>query len=221
MPFGYHVRDCGINTNVLQARCVITSVNSIADRLKAAREALGLSQEELARAAGVSQGTIGNIESGTRRQPRELLAIAKAARVSPEWLQSGIGLMEASPDYSLSPAQPLSLGQTRVTTALKWEDVTMTATLPQKFELVLPDDSMAPRAKKGQTVTFEAGIDPKPGDGVLVSDAQDNIYLRIYRARRGGAWEAHAVNTDYSSLDSLADGLRVLAVLVGVQARWE
>ncbi len=64
----------------------ITAVNSIADRMKQAREAAGLTQPQLAKKAGVSPGTIGNIESGTRKQPRELLAIAAALRVTPTYL---------------------------------------------------------------------------------------------------------------------------------------
>ncbi len=87
----YHVRDCAPNTNVMQAAVQITSVKTIAERLKQAREDLGLSQEQVAERAGVSQGTIGNIESGTRKSPRELLAIAAAVKVSPEWLKSGKG----------------------------------------------------------------------------------------------------------------------------------
>ena len=51
--------------------------------MKQAREAAGLTQPQLAKKAGVSPGTIGNIESGTRKQPRELLAIAAALRVTP------------------------------------------------------------------------------------------------------------------------------------------
>lgn len=69
----------------------ITGVINIAERLKAAREEAGLNQPQLAAAAGVSQGTIGNIESGARRNPRELLSIAKAVGVHPEWLKSGRG----------------------------------------------------------------------------------------------------------------------------------
>jgi transcriptional regulator with XRE-family HTH domain len=64
-------------------------VRTIAERLKHAREALKLSQGEVAAAAGVSQGTIGNIESGLRKNPRELLAIAEAVKVTPQWLKTG------------------------------------------------------------------------------------------------------------------------------------
>lgn len=69
----------------------ITNVNSIAERLKQSRESKGLTQSELGGLAGVSQGTIGNIESGLRKNPRELLALAKALGKNPEWLKSGKG----------------------------------------------------------------------------------------------------------------------------------
>lgn len=51
--------------------------------------AKNLTQEDLARAAGVTQSTIGNIEAGTRKSPRELLAIAGALGVDPLWLKTG------------------------------------------------------------------------------------------------------------------------------------
>jgi transcriptional regulator with XRE-family HTH domain len=85
----YHNRDCFINTNVMQVPRLITDVNTIAFRLKSARDEASLTQQELADKAGVSQGTVANIESGARKNPRELLAIAKAVGVYPEWLKSG------------------------------------------------------------------------------------------------------------------------------------
>lgn len=52
--------------NVMQVGCPITDVTTIAERLKEARADLGISQKDLARLAGVSAGTIGNIEAGAR-----------------------------------------------------------------------------------------------------------------------------------------------------------
>jgi transcriptional regulator with XRE-family HTH domain len=49
------------------------------------------SQQDIATAAGVSQSTIGNIEAGERKRPRELLRIAAALGVSPVWLETGEG----------------------------------------------------------------------------------------------------------------------------------
>lgn len=75
----------------------ITCVNSIAERLKHAREEAGLTQPELARRSHVSAGTIGNVESGIRKAPRELLAIARALKVNAEWLKAGKGPKSAEP----------------------------------------------------------------------------------------------------------------------------
>lgn len=92
----YHDRDVTANTYVMQPGDVITLVNSIAERLKWARERLGLSQQQVAEVAKVTQGTIANIESGLRRNPRELIAIARAVRLEPLWLKEGTGPRESA-----------------------------------------------------------------------------------------------------------------------------
>lgn len=71
---------------------------SIGSRIKEARTALGWSQVRLAEEAGVTQSSIGNIESGLRQRPRELVSIARALQVSPAWLETG-----------KSPRSPLEL----------------------------------------------------------------------------------------------------------------
>lgn len=78
-------------------------MKTIAYRLKEAREAAGMTQPELAKKAGVSPGTIGNIEAGTRKNPRELLAIARAAGVRAEWLRDGKGPMVDDNNVSVGP----------------------------------------------------------------------------------------------------------------------
>ena len=59
------------------------------ERLKEARTKKGLSQGQLAKACGVSQGTIANLESGYRKQPRSIIEIARALGVDAEWLATG------------------------------------------------------------------------------------------------------------------------------------
>jgi transcriptional regulator with XRE-family HTH domain len=97
MPQHYHNRDNKATTNVIDKSGPITYVIllSIAERLKSAREAANLRQDELAARAGVSQGTIANVEGGFRKNPRELLAIARALGVNAEWLKSGKGTRES------------------------------------------------------------------------------------------------------------------------------
>jgi SOS-response transcriptional repressor LexA len=89
-----HERDKYATTNVIDFSDSITVVINIAERLKAAREIAGLTQEQVAAAAGISQGTVANIESGIRKAPRELMAIARSVNVHPEWLKSGRGPRE-------------------------------------------------------------------------------------------------------------------------------
>lgn len=93
-----HVCDISPITNVLTYSGPITSViSTLADRLRTARTEAELRQEQLASLAGVSQGTIANLEAGTRKNPRELLAIARALGVNAEWLKTGKGPMRPSP----------------------------------------------------------------------------------------------------------------------------
>lgn len=97
-------------------------METLAQRLIAAREAKEWSQPELAKKAGVSQSTIGNLEAGLRKRPRELLAIAHALGVEPRWLETGIGTMSKAPaNYEIAERLPR---------ALKKEESTMLA-IPQ------------------------------------------------------------------------------------------
>lgn len=89
MPRFYHDRDCFVNTDVSGQSGTTLVVDTLAARLKEAREEAGMSQPELARAASVSQGTIGNIEAGLRTGSQSLAAIALALRVRYLWLRDG------------------------------------------------------------------------------------------------------------------------------------
>lgn len=64
-------------------------MNSFRQRLTWARQEKNLTQEQLAKLAGVSQGTIGNLESGLRASARKLPQIAAVLGVDPLWLAEG------------------------------------------------------------------------------------------------------------------------------------
>lgn len=68
-------------------------MKTIAERLRYAREQKGWTQTQLAVAADVSQGTIGNIESGARQSKGSLPKISKALGISHDWLADGEGEM--------------------------------------------------------------------------------------------------------------------------------
>jgi phage repressor protein C with HTH and peptisase S24 domain len=84
-----HDRDYEVNTLVSLQHGQMTAVDSIASRLARARERAGLTQQQLANLAGVSQSTIGNIEAGLRQSRGSLPQIAEALGVRLKWLRDG------------------------------------------------------------------------------------------------------------------------------------
>lgn len=86
----------GLITFVKKVRDEAQLRQTLGGRVALARSWRGMSQAALAKAAKVAQGTIGNVESGTREKPRELLRIAAALRASPTWLETGRGEWDAS-----------------------------------------------------------------------------------------------------------------------------
>lgn len=73
----------------------MANMKTVAERLKKARERKEWSQAQLAAAAGLSQSTIGNIESGIRQARGSLPELAKVLGVSYEWLANGVGELDA------------------------------------------------------------------------------------------------------------------------------
>ena len=57
--------------------------------LRMARNDLGMTQEQLAKAAGTNQATIQKIENGKSLRPRIIMEVAEALKVNPAWLQFG------------------------------------------------------------------------------------------------------------------------------------
>lgn len=117
-------------------------------------------------------------------------------------------------------AQDLShVTQSITPTTMQWGSL-LSASLPERFRLVIRDDSMAlddpPSMRVGHWAEFEPASEAPAGQVVLVADAAGNVYIRKKVEKTPGRWEAHARRAaDYLPLDSVTDGLRILAVQVG------
>lgn len=83
------------------------------DRLQQARKAKGLTQQELAEKADVTQGNIFHLESGRNKSSRNILKIATALGVTARWLMYG-----DDADTELNSAAPSDL------TFAPWDDST-------------------------------------------------------------------------------------------------
>lgn len=207
----FHDRECGTHTIVYQPSGPITGVRNIADRLKWAREKKGLSQPQLAAAAGVSPGTIGNIESGHRKQPRELLAIAAALGVEAQWLKDGVGPVERrsaddAPSASNLPenAFPFRPRLQRVYVCGtcqggipdrvwegSWKEMAqeyaeVASSDPAAFLCEVEGNSMAPRYMPREFALIEPGTTPEIEDDVLVRLKSGETMLKRLLGRRSG-----------------------------------
>lgn len=81
-------------------------MDSLGDRIKSVREALGISRPDLARRTGVGYSTIAEIERGGMRSTTKLHVIARELGVSDEWLATGRGVKERGQTYSVCEESP-------------------------------------------------------------------------------------------------------------------
>ena len=68
---------------------------SFAERLTFLREERQLTQAQLAVKSGLSQATIGNLETGRNKGTKKILELANALQITPEWLIHGGNLAQA------------------------------------------------------------------------------------------------------------------------------
>jgi len=235
MPQLNHVRDKQASTNVIEFSGSITYVITIAERLKLAREEQNLTQEEVAARAGVAQGTIANIESSHRKSPRELMAIASAVKVNPEWLKSGKGPKAASESGNVVPAP---IGGIRIPVinyvqAGMWSgvidgsqhgDADDWLTTDQQFSrsafaLEIKGDSMLPKFEPGDRVIIDPDVAPLPGDFVVAKNGEEEATFKKYRPRGADAsgetvFELVPLNDDYAPMRSDLMPIRIVGTMV-------
>lgn len=83
-------------------------MKTVASRLKAARLHKKWTQAQLAVCAGVSTGTVGNVEAGIRQAPGSLPLLAQAMGISHAWLAYGQGDMIATSTPEAPEGKPLT-----------------------------------------------------------------------------------------------------------------
>lgn len=179
--------------------------------------------EAVADAAGLSSENLKQVIRGyllpKTKRPRGLGPASRRAldAAFPDWMHTQTQPLGSGGVPPL--AHQVSLETVTVVPFIQWKQL-MTQPLPAVFKVVLPDNSMFPKAPAGTAVEFSAGIQPMPGDGILIRDRSNNVYFREYRESRPGVWVAFAANGAYAPLEAERDGLEIMAVLTGVSARW-
>lgn len=232
-----------LNTKVMQSENPITAVNNLAARLIYARTRLQLTQEEVATRAGVSQGTIGNIESDFRRNPRELLAIARAVGVRPEWLKDNEQPMETAETLAAlvqfggittanlphpvaaealaqynhggsALAHAVSHRQAIVTPkTMVWEDL-VKELIEGQFLLAVKGDALMPTYPPGQMAIWQACDDKAASPGQAVLIKLPGDQFELrFLERRGSTWAGVSQRIGFGELQPERDQAVVVARL--------
>lgn len=198
-------------------------MNTLRQRLKAARDEAGLTQPELAARAGVAQSTIGNIEAGTRKRPRELLSIAAALGVNPEWLETGDGPMKSGVDIvapasvripllangaSMGPGSDELDGDVFIgalTVSERWVTREVRPSSPGALRFIHAyGESMAPTFADGDVLLVDTGArDPATIDGIYVLRAHGRLFVKRVRQRLDGQMEISSDNPTVKTVDVL------------------
>lgn len=219
-------------------------MKTLAEKVAQLRTAKGWTQGELAAAVGVSQGSIGNIESGIRENPRAatILGIAKALGVSAQWLQSGEGpmhpgtlgrsLVNTEPGPEIRGKVPLiswvQAGEWRTAAdphqpgqADQWLDCPVSHS-GGTFALRVRGDSMT--APHGNSRTYPEGciifVDPEQrtpdnGDRVVAClTGTDEVTFKVYKNEDGRQW-LQPLNPSH---EPIRENFHVLGKVLG---KWE
>lgn len=67
------------------------TLEALGKRIRERRLELGMTQQELAKRAGIAQSTLSALEQGKTEKSRDLVSIAQALRTNPTFLATGVG----------------------------------------------------------------------------------------------------------------------------------
>lgn len=166
---------------------------SIGRRIKAARQAKGLTQKEFAASLGIVQGFLSGIER-EKKTPSDtlLIALCHYYRINEVWLFTGVGDMfrelDVTGEDSLATQTPLLKKIPKgFPEEIKEEEIKDYVSLPNVpegcYATIAYGDFMAPTIRDGDLVTFSPGEDLENGDIVLVNNRWGDAILRKYRLK--------------------------------------
>jgi len=194
---------------------------TLGTRLRARREAVGLTQEKLAKQCGVSRAAVAQWEAGVTRPGLDnLVRAAKALDVWLSWLTAGDQSLPDGPSPFPSAASRRQIPVIDYVRAGLWDavadpyapgggmdDIATDLDLsPKAFALVVRGESMDPEFRDGDKIIIDPEVAPQPGDFVVAKlDREDEATFKKYRPRgsdKDGApiIELLPINPDWPTL---------------------
>lgn len=199
-------------------------------RVKKRREELEMSQDDLAKKAGLTQPTISNIESGRNKGSTFAVQLASALKCSPHWLATGRGAKEVGANTEPGPVIRARVPLISWTTAGKWAEVsdpfpqgegeewvpTTASVGPNAFALRVVGDSMEPRIPDGCIVIIDPARPYRHGSIVLAKRTQDQEATLKQLWFDGAMPKLKPLNDRYPILDMPID-TRIIGVAVKLE----
>jgi SOS-response transcriptional repressor LexA len=194
---------------------------TLGTRLRARREAVGLTQEKLAKQCGVSRAAVAQWEAGVTRPGLDnLVRAAKALDVWLSWLTAGDQSLPDGPSPFPSTNARRQIPVIDYVRAGLWDavadpyapgggmdDIATDLDLsPKAFALVVRGESMDPEFRDGDKIIIDPEVAPQPGDFVVAKlDREDEATFKKYRPRgadKDGApiIELVPINPDWPTL---------------------
>lgn len=204
-------------------------MKTIGERVKYAREKIGISQTALAEAVGIRQPTISDLEKGGNQGTKKLNAIAKVLSVNLDWLEYGGTEIQPAPQMSnvtpveLPPRIPLinsvqagGWGQlidlSQIEDEIEWVHSSRPARR-HTFALRVQGDSMMPMFQDGSIVIVEPDEILKHGSYVIAKCNNDTeVTFKQYAIDAGRAY-LRPLNTQYPTLE-IKEDCRIIGIVV-------
>lgn len=213
----------------------VAPARSLGDRIRARRDAVGLTQEKLAAKCGVSRAAVAQWEAGvTRPSLDNLVKAADALNVWLSWLTVGDQSLPDTPN-PFAPASPFrGVPVVDYEQAGRWgtdgglpvgangDVVAADPEISQRaFALVIRDNSMAPDFSEGDKIILDPDVTPQPGDLVVAKlDSEAEATFKKFRPRGADGTGASPIelaplNPDWPTLVINAENPgRIIATLV-------
>lgn len=180
MPAKLRYSVARVNGIPLRGSVSIRGMKTIGERVRKDREDQGITRADLARAAGIAQSTLSDLELGLSKSTTALHKIAARLGVNVHWLETGRGPKHPSADDSDWPditgfAQAVGLGdgveaeEYAQTHKLKFRASSLARKGLSRQHLAVVygnGDSMLPRIHSGDAILFDTS-DTRPRDEAL------------------------------------------------------
>lgn len=200
-------------------------MNTLAERLKYAREQRNLTQQEIAKLANMSQPAYYKVESGKTTRTTYLNELANVLKLNPNWLATGegemslsvidkekyaLGNVEAVPNSKLSVRYAPVLNYVQAGKFTDIGDNDYDEYLPytddkisdNAYWLIVKGDSMTPDFQEGDYLLIDAKRQAQSGDYVIAMMSDDNE-ATFKRYKHCGFDEK--LNREYCQLIALND----------------